>query len=1565
MDLTGIIINNNYKLQKKISEGAFSDCYEAVRTDGGPGNYTVRILNDSRVVTNEEDIIRIRHELGVIASLNHPNIMKIYEFGEVFELAYIVMEYARGGKLLSFYKDALPPVGQLVSIILQISRALDTFHKNRIFHGGLNPRRIHICQSETQDGVIVKVKDIGYTHVSEIKDIESFTDDTTDFFEYLSPEQISLKFQMVDQRSDLYSLGIIFYRLATGRLPWTAEQILINLHDEHAIQPERPGSINPQIDPTLDSIILKLMEKNRNERYLNAGALITDLERYLNGERGFVTELSNTGIKTCDRADFAGRDREYRKLKDLCDYAQNGKGSICLLNGESGIGKTRLIEEFKEYARTKDIAIIDCKCSDSKSKDPYGAIRELLNSYIELCNRYPSEQKNKIKETLKSSLGFLGEIILKLNPALKDFLGVFPSISYMEPEQDNIRFYGVASEFFLNIGRLEHPLVIIIDDLQWIDQGSLELLDRITAGMSEIPIMLISAIREDEISKIPCISCFLNKIEERDTSHTVISLEKLGKEEIWSVVSSNLKNSENIKEPISEFIHRECKGNPFFALEIMKKLIDESIIYYDKTIWNYHPVKLDKVVIPSSVTDILVKKISLLNSREIAVLSHASIVGNYFDFDLLSVLFKEIGRSELTAIIENCHQQNIIIRDPNKNGRLRFVHDRLKEALSVYITPEDKKDIHHKIAVALESMHRENTNEIIFDLANHFIESGDSEKTLQYSCPASFKAADAFANNDAQRYFNISLKILESKLQTDEVDSRNLWINAEKGLAKIYLRIGKYDDSIAILNKLIPYTEDYTARALSHSMVSLAYFKKGDWKLCELYAKIGIEELGGSIPMGRKAVILAIFRETFVHFLHVSFPFVFMRKNISSNDKKKILQLVFYETLFYMYSLKNHLKYLWITMKFLNHVERYFGGGEAMVKALYSYGMLLMAIGRFQTARKYIEKSFSMADQLNDPVLTALSNFYLGICFEWQGNFKQAIELYNKSSEQFTGIGNTNGAGFVLNALCCCYLHLAEYNQMISIADRYYDIATSTQNNYLICNSLIYRTTCYIGTGDFDMAMINVRKAYTLSSEMNLLMPLCISNYLIGLIYYYIDDFTSAVSYYEKSIELYEENKFIKYYTYIAYPLFTEALMSLYKLKTDEQHEDKRLLLNKIKKYHKISNRNTEGWVTINNYSLLTSAKFHALTGNNKKAEKLFQKTIRLCSDHGMKFYLARTLYEYGLFLNETGQNSRALREFELAYHISKEIGSSYYIEKLKKILGIKRERNIPSAIQQMVYKKKLTLIDKLSLDISQVTDIENIFNEVLNTVKIITGSQYVVLFIQDENDNIHSFSSPANEGTEDRESLDYAARVFKTGQHIISSPEEVSKNGEYKNTQTVLYIPAISAGNVTGVCALRNNPDSGEFAGDDIKLLTVFMNKIAWSLNYASEFHKKNSSREELKLKVTSTNEEKIKKVISYIEENYMFNISREGLAAFIDSNPDYFGRCFKLFTGMKISEYINKIRIEEAAKMLQNTDRKIIDIALSVGFENLSTFNKSFYKMMNIIPSQYRKNGKVAVKV
>jgi len=421
----------------------------------------------------------------------------------------------------------------------------------------------------------------------------------------------------------------------------------------------------------------------------------------------------------------------------------------------------------------------------------------------------------------------------------------------------------------------------------------------------------------------------------------------------------------------------------------------------------------------------------------------------------------------------------------------------------------------------------------------------------------------------------------------------------------------------------------------------------------------------------------------------------------------------------------------------------------------------------------------------------------------------------------------------------------------------------------------------------------------------------------------------------------------------------------LFLQKKEITNKQRNLFLKKIEKYCRLSLRMTRRLISYHSLSLTVNAKYCALIKKNKKAKKFFLQAIGLCTKLGLKIELAINLYEYGQFLLQINDNGESQKIFGSAYRVFEQIGSSLYLERMRGTLGIRDETEDATSIQRFIYNKRLLSIDRLSVQINQIMDLDELFHAVISNAVEIAGAQKGYLFIANDSNEIELKASiNPQESEEHSYSAEIIENVFRNDREIItafslSNKKTFDPGLGSSGIRSILAVPLKDKDKVFGVCYLENSLSNRQFTEEDVNLVAAFISRVSASINYAYLYRQTKINKNDEQWIITPSIEKKMNSALSYLKENFRFNVSREGLANMLSINPDNLGRYFRIYTGEKIGDYMNRLRIEEAAKKLKETDENVIHIAFSVGFENISTFNKVFIKFMKTTPTNYRKLG------
>lgn len=743
--------NGRYSILKRLGEGGKGIVYKARDT---VLNRVVAIKMLKSAVLSEEAYLRFMREAQVVAKLNHPNIVSIYDIGKEDGKQFFVLEFVDGMSLrdlMRTYPEDKCDVQTVLRVSIDVCNALQYAHSQDILHRDMKPENILI----TGEGV-AKLMDFG---LAKMLGQPSITQEgiIVGTVAYVAPE-IALG-KDADARADLYSFGAVLYEMVTGKPPFPSEDSVRTIFGHIHDYPVSPSKLNPKVPHALAECIMKLLEKEPGKRYQNAAELLEVLRDVAEGHlREVYVPSSKPKVvvpspRPCAVREVQLIDRveEMSILREAVDRAARGEGNVVFLYGEAGIGKTRLARELGAYARLRGMQVFSGRCPALFAMDgvpPYVLWKEVIKDYLEAC---PPQQLYKV-------IGFYPGEVSKLVPELKQKLGAFPQSLPISPEHERERLFEAISQFVTNISK-EAPLLVVLDDLQWTDQSSLLLLHYLARGVYRESLLLLGAYRDTYVDEQHPLSAVLTELN-RERLLQSVPLERMSFDDVSEMIKQILEQDEVPRE-FFELVYKKTRGNPFFVEEVIKSLKEEEFIYREKDKWKIKEVS--KIDFPKTVKGVIKKRISRLDDECQHVLTMASFVGKDCSFEAL----REVTRVEEDRLLELMEKmlKTGLIKERVIRGEdvYSFADIIVRDVVHEEVSRLRHKKLHSVVGSALEKAYAEKIDEHLGELALHFLEGGDKEKALNYFLKAGEKAGIVYANSEATSYLQSALELLEEK----------------------------------------------------------------------------------------------------------------------------------------------------------------------------------------------------------------------------------------------------------------------------------------------------------------------------------------------------------------------------------------------------------------------------------------------------------------------------------------------------------------------------------------------------------------------------------------------------------------------------------------------------------------------------------------------------------------------------------------------------------------------------------------------------------------------------------
>ncbi|MBN2441668.1 MAG: AAA family ATPase, partial [Spirochaetales bacterium] len=984
--------------------------------------YVEDIINEEKLLLSqfkkkimsfrEQDIIKFKSEMDILAQSDHPNILKIHSVGEYNHWLYTLGETTENLRLSEYLKtNKQPELISILDIIKGIAKALSFAHSHNIVHGSIEPNKIWIkCES----GKITNSKLNGFG-LFPFMDLTSYADSGAILktISYLSPEAVGISNSPINKISDIYSLGVLFYQLCTGVLPFYDDTIEGLVHKHIADSFILPSDINELINPDIDTLISGLLQKDQDKRYQNIDIFLQDLENLLKQYK----EKTKKSVQLNFKTSFIGRRTEINIIKKYIKEADEANGKLLLISGESGSGKTRLITECMEQIDKETVCTLLCKCFPGENKTPYHIISDAFEQFYGYYKELSENERSSEKERLGTSVDNFGRIIVQVNNNMQYILGETQSLIKLEAEIENTRFYEVCTQFLCSLGRTGKPVVLFIDDLQWIDEGSLNILNEVGARIYKYPLLIVGTYRSEDVGD----DHILQKILNNDNNINVIKVESLHYTQLRLLLSEILTlKPGNMLDELTGYVMNQSKGNPFFSIQLVKYLYEVGVLSQKYGKWILNGKNIDVQKIPSNLIDFIVKRITLLSHDEKELLECGAIIGTTFSVGLL-LKITHMSEEIIDKIIQKALQLQLIEKKKPGAGQYRFYHDKIHDAFYNNAGKRDKKKIHGRIASVYEKNKTLNESSI-FLIAHHYIKSNNKKKALSYALKAGTVAKLKYANEEAIRYFNIAKRNIESSIRKGSIN----WLEVNAFLIDLYLLIGSSDKAIKIVNDVLPYIKSKFTKADYYCKLTTAFYRKGDYEKCEEYGKKGLALLGEYLPTSKNSVFLGLIKELFIHIIYNFFPFFYtMRKKVNAHKYKLICK--FYVVLNWTYVVSDLTKFIRSMLRILHLSETKMGKSKELAFCYAGYAGLCMAVPLFKRALKYHNKALRMREEVRDEHGIAQSLLLLGFCYEFLGNYKKGIFYFMKAKNKFMGMGDIKEYGRSFVGLVENYYLLSDY----------------------------------------------------------------------------------------------------------------------------------------------------------------------------------------------------------------------------------------------------------------------------------------------------------------------------------------------------------------------------------------------------------------------------------------------------------------------------------------------------------------------------------------------------------
>jgi len=1477
-----------YQITAKIYESSNSIVYRGWHNQD---SLPVIVKIPQKEYPTATEITKYKQEYEISRQLSISGIARGYEIQKYQNSLLMIFEDFGGESLKIWMESQKFSLKEFLLIAIKISSILGEIQQQNIIHKDINPSNI-IFNPTTDE---VKIIDFG---ISTILFRENPTICNPDILEgtlaYISPEQTGRMNRVLDYRTDFYSLGVTFYEMLAHQLPFETTDPMELVHCHIAKQPIPLDEINPDIPKPVSKIVMKLLAKTAEERYQSALGIKTDLEKCLkqletsNTIADFSLGEQDVSNKFQISQKLYGREEQIAALLRAFDRISQGTHEMLLISGYSGIGKSSLVYEIHKPIVEQRGYFISGKFDQFKRDLPYSS---LIQCFQDLIRQLLTESAKKIlnwQEKLLNVFGHNGQIIIDVIPEVEFIVGKQPPVPQLGPVESQNRFNAIFKEFIYVFTKPEHPLVLFLDDLQWADSASLNLIQLIMTDTNSQYLLLLGAYRDNEVNSVHPLMLTLEEIQKTGMKIENINLSNLEIEQVNQLIADSLSCEVERAQPLGELIFQKTQGNPFFITELLKSLYQENLLSFDfsQGCWDWDIDKLQKIQITNNVVELMINKIIKFDQNTQNVLKLAACIGNRFDLDVVAMINERslaITARDLWAAV-----QEGIILSLSETYKLSqfwehldgetitysFLHDRVQQAAYTLIPIDELPAVHLKIGqLLLKDLPESEVHEKIFDIVNHFnlgvelITEPEHKKQLSHlNLIAGKRAKSSTAYQTAATHLKLGMDCLS--LNSWESDYQ-LTLDLYRERSECEYLIGNVD----LAEELFKITID---RAKSK-------FDKTDVYYLQITLNITVGKFSEAIAAGLaglRLVGLDLFNSEDELPSAIATNLAEVQQALSqqkiadlinlpemTDPEMKISMNLLIQVWGGCYGLSNQNLLVWSILKMVNLSLKY-GNTSASAFGYSCYGLLLAVQEDYQTAYQFGDLSLKISEKFYDPSLIGkIYNLFAHAMNPYVNHFKTNLAIHAKSYQTCIECGDlVYGVWALFFGIWSRFEIGKNLNEILEISEKYLPMVRQMKDQ-----NMIFAFTSL-------QSMIrnlqdNTLEKYNLNSDA--------FNEVLGMEQWQNTSFYHGINWfsYLKAQLLYTYNHsadavkicqevepllaanfgffpITKFYFY-----YTLSLAAIYHQQSDiEKIATWQILENNCQKIKKWADNCPANF--LHQYFLVT-AEMAQISGNALEAMDLYDRAIAtaaendfiqhqaLANELGAKFWLTRGKEEIAqLYLRKAHYNyqlwgaKRKVAQLEEEYPqlLTKNINSGGIRE--TKISSNQTSSGSSSALD-------ISTVMKAAQAISSEIVLSKLLSQLIKLVIENAGAQKGVLILIDRgelviqatgevdgNEVVVSQSVPINQA--DDIPLSIINFVSRTQTDVVlteATKEGIFTTDKYINEnqiKSVLCAPIVNQGQLIGIVYLENNLTVGAFTAARLEVLKILSSQAAISLENA-----------------------------------------------------------------------------------------------------------------------------------
>ncbi|MGH9805805.1 MAG: ATP-binding protein, partial [Terriglobia bacterium] len=824
--------------------------------------------------TRADAIASVRHEFEILRDVRQPGIVRVVGLIDTASGLALAMEDAGEGNLAQWLRSAPLSITAFLNIALQLAETAARLHEARIIHRDIHPGNI-VWNSQSE---VATLCDFSIARTLPTLVVESSNPNELEgTLPYMSPEQTGRTGRSVDWRADLYSLGATFYEMLTGAPPFTEPDAVALAHAQIARVARPPHETNPQVPVTLSRIVLRLLEKDPEQRYQTAQALAADLReanrQWLQSAMIEPFPLAAhevpRGLSIPDK--LYGRDEERQSLTEAFVRTCAGGRELVLVTGGPGIGKSALVDRLRPRVSDGHGYYAAGKFDQLQRSVPFSGLAQALRSLVRQLLTESEAALDRWRERIEEAVAPNGQLLVAIVPELERILGPQPVVFEVGPVESRNRFHSVLTRFLRVFAQAEHPFVLFLDDLQWVDAASLQLLEQWVSDAASHHLLVIGAYRDNEVNPSHPLALSLARLRDAGCDIQTIHLRPLGSSAIAQLAAETFSKDATQLQFVANLIIRKSAGNPFFVRRLLHLMYAQGLFRFlaDSGSWTWNESEIERAPISDNVLDLMVLAIGRLPPPAKRLLEMAACIGHRFALSTLADL-TDLSRVAVTEQLWPAIEDGLLVplRDtfapdhpvgsPDDTAgpsqvTLQFAHDRVQQAAYGLLSEQSRQALHHAIGRRLLDGAGEDLDAKLFEIVDqfnlgeaHVIDDAERGALVELNLAAGRKAKASAAYRAAFEYLTVARRHLGERAWDDRPE---LTFTVHRELAESAYLAGEHAVAEGLVETSLEHASSKVAKAELYGLRVLAATVAGDWTQALRWGREGLAVFGLEWPL--------------------------------------------------------------------------------------------------------------------------------------------------------------------------------------------------------------------------------------------------------------------------------------------------------------------------------------------------------------------------------------------------------------------------------------------------------------------------------------------------------------------------------------------------------------------------------------------------------------------------------------------------------------------------------------------------------------------------------------------